>query len=167
MSIHADRPTDMGENSPVLKGADAVSDQTAELNDGAVRVINRLMTARAYWKIPERVLLSVPERLAKYIEKLDPETEARAFDRAIRLMCRLIDQNIAQGRQEVQFLGQAHAQPQEADVAPVEAPELPAMDKPSLANAEATARILAEYGILQKIAESAPEVLEGEAEHHE
>ena len=148
-------------------GADVAGDPSKELTDGAVRVINRLMTARAYWKIPERVLLSVPERLAKYIEKLDPETEARAFDRAIRLMCRLIDQNIAQGKQEVQFLGQAHAQPAEADVEPVEQPQLPDMSKPSLQDAEATARILAEYGILQKIAEAAPDVLEGKAESTE
>lgn len=153
----------------VADGAQAVSDPNAELTDRSVRIINRLMTARAYWKIPEQVLESVPRRLVAYIEKLDIETESRAFDRAVRCLCRLIDQNIAQGRQEIQFLGQPGRQPpQETAELPAEAPQQIAhLESPSLQDAAKTAQILHDLGIFTDIAKGTAEqpdnVVEGQA----
>ena len=141
----------------------------AELTDRSVRIINRLMTARAYWKIPEAVLESVPRRLVAYIDKLDIETESRAFDRAVRCLCRLIDQNIAQGRQEIQFLGQpGRAVPQEPEAAPEQPQQIAHLETPTLQDAAKTAQILHDLGIFTDIAKGTAEqpdsVVDGKAD---
>lgn len=146
-------------------------DPEAEFNAGAVNAMTRLMTARTYWKVPEDILQHAPSRLVAYIKTLDPAKQLSAFDKAVRLLMKMIDQNIAQGRQEIQFLGPRAGQQIEQDspeVAPEEPKQIAHLETPTLQDAARTAQILHDLGIFTDIAKGTAEqpdnVVDGEAD---
>lgn len=147
-----------------------ILDPEAEFTEGAVKAMTRLMTARTYWKVPADILEHAPSRLVAYIKTLDPAKQLSAFDKATRLLMKMIDQNIAQGRQEIQFLGPRAGQQIEQD-SPESPPEQPQqiahLETPTLQDAAKTAQILHDLGIFDQIAKSHPEVLEGDSEPSE
>ena len=148
-----------------------ILDPKAELSTHSVNAMVRLMTARTYWKVPSDILEEFPGRLVKYIRTLDPTKQLSAYDKAMRLLMKMIDQNIAQARQEVQFLGPRAGElsaPSEATEAAPEAPQQIAhLETPTLQDAAKTAQILHDLGIFTDIAKGTAEqpdnVVEGQA----
>ena len=136
---------------------DETANQDADLSDRSVRLIQRL-TSRGAWRIPSEAFLDIPKRLYKYIETLDPVEDERKFDRAVRLLARLQEQNLARDRQEIQFLAPqvvgTNQVSQEADAIETSpAPQIGYIERPSLRDAAATAKILDDLGILGQIAD--------------
>ena len=131
-----------------------VADSEAELTTRGVKLLQRL-TARGSWAIPVEAFESIPSRLWERIQKLDPVKDLRKYDTCVRLLARLQDQNLARDRSEIQFYGPKAVGPLDTPEA-IEAspaPQIGYVERPSLRDAAATAKILDDLGILGQIAD--------------
>jgi len=133
---------------------DNVADQGADLTDGGVKLLSRL-TSRGNWAIPVEAFEKIPTRIWERLEKLDPDKDAHKFDKCVRLLARLQDQNLARDRAEIQFYGPQAVQgpitPETAETSP--APQIGYQERPTLSDASATLKVLDDLGILGDIAQ--------------
>ncbi len=146
---------------------DSLTDEDVPLEDRSVRLLQKL-TSRGDWRVPSEAFLDIPGRLYEYIKSIDIHEKPVQFERAVRLLARLHDQNLAHDRAEIRFYGpQAVSGPDTPDSNEASPrPQIAHQERPSLQDASATLKVLDDLGILGDIASGNAQrgdVLEGKA----
>lgn len=73
------------------------------LSDAGIRLLVRLIRCRQ-WRVPTGIYANVPPKLCAYLENLDPSQHLRQYDRAVRVLLALQDDNLMQDRRTLEAL---------------------------------------------------------------